>query len=250
MRPDARRTKRTRTKEFDKAESAPMQSVKPEKDQSRSRRTRRQSAPGLLGAWVLNPYLAFLLLAGVGMATLRIDYELRLSLLWLLLLGLVLLYADTGRFKADYSLLNLARGALLGTVVALPFFLFAKDFFHATASRLYRVEDLQVLVERAVFLVPLLEEGFFRGVVQRERGLRDGALLFGLMQVLYFISELGEFPLVIAAVFIGMTLLGLLYGYMGKRYGLTASIGCHVAVNLVLLVFPSLVQAIGALLAF
>ncbi len=250
MRPDARRTKRTRTKKFDTAESALAQSVKPGRDRSKARRPRRQSAPGLLGAWILNPYLAFLLLTGVGMATLRIDYELRLALLWLLLLGLVLLYAETGKFKADYRLLNLARGALLGTVVALPFFLFAKDFFYATALRLYRVDDLQVLVERAVFLVPLLEEGFFRGVVQRERGLREGALLFGLMQVLYFIGEFSEFPLVIASMCVGMTLLGLLYGYMYERYGLTASVGCHVAVNLVLLVFPSLAQAIGALLAF
>jgi membrane protease YdiL (CAAX protease family) len=250
MRPDARRTKRTRTKKYDKAESALAQSVKAGKGRSKSGRARRRSAPGLLGAWILNPYLSFLLLIGVGMATLRVDYELRLALLWLVLLALVLLYAETGRLKADYSLLNLARGALLGTVVALPFFLFAKDFFYATASRLYRVENLQVLVERAVFLVPLLEESFFRGLVQRERGLRDGALLFGLMQVLYFFPEVSAFPLVIASMFVGMTLLGLLYGYMHQRYGLTASIGCHVAVNSVLLVFPSLLKAIGALLAF
>lgn len=245
MCPDARRTK-----EFDKAQSAPARSVKQGKGRSKSRRARRRPAPGLLGAWILNPYLAFLLLTGVGMATLRVDDELRLALLWLVLLALVLLYADTGRLKADYSLLNLARGALLGMVVALPFFLFAKDFFYATASRWYMVEDLQVLVERAVFLVPLLEEGFFRGVVQRERGLRDGALLFGLMQVLYFIPGLSTFPSVIGSLFVGMTLLGLLYGYMYERYGLTASIGCHVAVNAVLLVFPTLAKAIGALLAF
>jgi len=107
-----------------------------------------------------------------------------------------------------------------------------------------------VLLERIVFLVPVLEEVFFRGIVQRERGLRDGVLLFGLMQVLYFISVANVFPVVISAVIAGMVLLGLLYGYMYQRYGLTSSVGCHVTVNLVLLVFPVAVDAIGALLDF
>jgi membrane protease YdiL (CAAX protease family) len=200
--------------------------------------------------WVLNPYLAFLLLVGVALASLRLTHQLRLTLLWLVMLVLVLLYAEAGRIRAEYSLLNLARGALVGTIVALPFFLFARDFFHATAGWLYGVQDLQVLLERAVFLVPLLEEGFFRGVVQRERGLRDGALLFGLMQVLYFVSAANVFPVVIAAVALGMVVLGLLCGYMYQRHGLMGSIGCHVAVNLVLLVLPSVLSSISNLLAF
>jgi membrane protease YdiL (CAAX protease family) len=75
-------------------------------------------------------------------------------------------------------------------------------------------------------------------------------LLFGLMQVLYFISVANVFPVVISAVIAGMVLLGVLYGYMYQRYGLTSSVACHVTVNLVLLVFPVAVDAIGALLDF
>jgi membrane protease YdiL (CAAX protease family) len=199
---------------------------------------------------MVNPYLAFLLLVGVGMATLRLDHGLRLALLWLVMLFLVLLYAESGRLEAHYSLLNLARGSLVGLIVSLPFFLFAQDFFYATAVRLYGVDDLQVLLERTVFLVPVLEEVFFRGMVQHEKGLRDGALLYGLMQVLYFVSVANVFPVVISVVVAGMILLGLLYGYMYQHYGLTSSIGCHVAVNMVLLVLPAAVDAISALLAF
>jgi membrane protease YdiL (CAAX protease family) len=204
----------------------------------------------LLGGWVLNPYLAFLLFLGVGVATFRLEHHLRLTLLWLMLLVIVLLYAESGRLKASYSLLNLSRGALVGIIVALPFYLFANDFFYATASRLYGVDDWQVLLERAVFLVPILEESFFRGVVQRERGLLDGALLFGLAQGLYFVTGAYELPAVIAGVVLGMGLLGLLLGYLYKRYGLTASIACHVAVNLVLFVLPVLVEKLSEILAF
>jgi len=245
MSPDARRT---RSKKYEEAKSAPVQSLKTRR--GKGKRRQQPTTRSRLGDWVLNPYLAFFLLVGVGMATLRLDHQLRLALLWLVLLILVLLYGESGRLTANYSLLNLARGALVGLVVSLPFFLFAQDFFYATAVRLYGVEDLQVLLERIVFLVPVLEEVFFRGIVQRERGLRDGVLLFGLMQVLYFISVANVFPVVISAVIAGMVLLGLLYGYMYQRYGLTSSVGCHVTVNLVLLVFPVAVDAIGALLDF
>jgi membrane protease YdiL (CAAX protease family) len=194
---------------------------------------------------VLNPRLGFLLLLGVGVATFRLAHPLRLSLLWLVLLVLVLLYAQGGRLKSNYSLLNLGRGALVGIIVALPFYLFAKDFLYATASWLYGVTDLQVLLERAVFLVPILEGTFFRGIVQRDQGLVEGALLFGLAQALYFVSAVKVYPVVIVAVMVAMALAGLLYGYLYQRYGLTASISCHVAVNLVLFVMPALVTQLS-----
>lgn len=248
MCPDARRTKRRQPKRYEKAESLPKRP--PSRRKGTSKRKKPPTVRTLLGGWVLNPYLAFLLFLGVGVATFRLEHHLRLTLLWLMLLGIVLLYAESGRLKASYSLLNLSRGALVGIIVALPFYLFANDFFYATASQLYGVDDWQVLLERAVFLVPILEESFFRGVVQRERRLLDGALLFGLAQGLYFVAGVFEFPAVIAGVVLGMGLLGLLLGYLYQRYGLTASIACHVAVNLVLFVLPVLVDKVSELLAF
>ncbi len=246
MRPDARRTRRPQTRKYETANSAPIKSTAQREVKAKSQKP--VAARTLLGGWALSPYLAFLLLAGIGLATFRVEHHLRLTVLWLVLLGLVLLYAEGGRLRGDYSLLNLMRGALVGMVVALPLYLFAKDFFYATASQLYGVTNLQVLLERAVFLVPILEESFFRGIVQRERGLLDGALLFGLAQALYFLSVVDAFPLVIAAVVLGSVLLGLLYGYLYQRYGLTASIACHVAVNLVLFELPALVDWANKLL--
>ena len=199
--------------------------------------------------WALNPHLGFLLLVGVGIASIRLSHPLRLTLLWAVLLVLILLYAESGRLKSNYSVLNVGRGVLVGIVVALPFYLFVRDFFHATAAWLYSVEDLQVLLERAVFIVPLLEESYFRGVVQRERGLVEGAVLFGLAQAVYFVSAVGVFPAVIAVVVLVMFLAGLLYGYLYKRYGLAASIAGHTTVNLVLFVLPVVVSKIAQWLA-
>ena len=58
-----------------------------------------------------------------------------------------------------------------------------------------------------------------------------------------FDTPLAESSIVGAAV--GMALAGLLYGYLYQRYGLTASISCHVAVNLVLFVMPALVTQLS-----
>jgi membrane protease YdiL (CAAX protease family) len=203
-----------------------------------------------LGGWVVKPYLAFFLLLGVGVATLRLEHQLRLTVLWLLLLGIVLLYAETGRLKAGYSLLNVGRGALLGLIVALPLYLFVQDFFLGTAEWLYGVNNWQVLLERAAILVPILEGAFFRGIVQRERSLLDGALLFALAQGLYVAHAASQFPAVVISVVLGMGLLGMLYGYLNERYGLTASIACHAAVNMVLFVWPALADRVNELLSF
>jgi membrane protease YdiL (CAAX protease family) len=247
MSPDARRTKRPRNKEYETAEAVPASP--PARQEAKSRPRRPASFRPLSSDWALNPRLGFLLMVGVGLASIRLDHPLRLTLLWLVLLTLVLLYAQTGRLKANYSLLNLGRGALIGALVALPFYLFAKDFFYATASWLYGIKDLQVLLERAVFIVPLLEECYFRGIVQRERGLAEGAVLFGLAQALYFVSAVDVYFAVIAAVLVGMALAGLLYGYLYKRYGLTASIAGHVALNFVLFVLPALTTQFARWLA-
>ncbi|MGC8787450.1 MAG: CPBP family glutamic-type intramembrane protease [Anaerolineae bacterium] len=245
MPPDARRTRRPRTKRYEAAENLSAPTIRQE---TAGRASQSGHSRTLVGSWVLNPRLAFVLLFGVGIATFRLKHDVRLTLIWLVLLAMVLLYAESGRLKSDYSLRNVARGAVVGVIVALPFSLFQRDFFYATAAHLYSVGDLQVLVERAVFLVPILEGCFFRGMVQREKGLLEGALLFGLAQGVYFITAVNVYPSVIAAVVLGLTLLGLLYGYLYQRYGLTASISCHVAVNSVLFVLPVALDKLSAFL--
>jgi membrane protease YdiL (CAAX protease family) len=169
-------------------------------------------------------------------------------MMWLVELFLVLFYAQSGKLQSNYSLLNLARGLLVGAVVSLPLYVSAPNFFHATASWLYGVKDLQVLLERAVFIVPLLEGLYFRGAVQRERGLLTGAVLYGLAQGLIVMSAGNAYALVVVALVLGMIVAGLLYGYLYQRYGLTTSIAGHVAVSFVLFVLPALTNQIAPLL--
>lgn len=196
-----------------------------------------------------DPYFAFLLFVGIGLGTWRVELPLRLTTLWLALLGLVMVYAEERPLEARYSLLNLGRGALVGLIASAPLLFLSREFLNTTAARLYGTSDILLLFQRLVLLAAPIEELYFRGFVQRERGVFNGALLYALASAIYFLPGRLSFWSVIAVVSLGMGFLGLVYGYIYQRYGLSASIACHMVVNFVLMVIPSLLKQIAAMLA-
>ncbi len=186
----------------------------------------------------LNPYLTFLVYAVVGLGTLRIEVEARLLILWLLWLGVGLIYADEKAIAMQYGLVNLGRGAVVGLVISLPLLLLAGDALKNTSARLFPLASEAVLFQSLVLLAAPIEGLYFRGFLQRERGLVIAALLYGLGQGVLFLPGLSSFPAVLVAVVVAAALLGFVYGYVCQRYGLSASISCHATVNLVLLFLP------------
>jgi membrane protease YdiL (CAAX protease family) len=185
-----------------------------------------------------DPYLAFLVFAVVGLATLRIGLEARLLILWLVLLGISLVYAEGEAVALQYGLVNLGRGAIVGLVISLPLLLLANDALKTTTARLFPWASQPALLQNLVLLAVPIEGLYFRGFLQREHGLVVAALLYGLGQGILFLPGLGGFPAVLVAVMVAMALLGFIYGYVCQLYGLSASMSCHAMVNLVLLFLP------------
>ncbi len=185
-----------------------------------------------------DPYLTFLIFAFVGLGTLRIGVEARLLILWLVLLGICLIYAEEKAIDMQYGLVNLGRGAVVGLVISLPLLLLANDALKTTSARLFPLASQAALFQNLVLLAAPIEGLYFRGFLQRERGLGIAALLYGLGQGILFLPGLSGFPAVLIAVVVAMALLGFIYGYVCQRYGLSASISCHAMVNLVLLFLP------------
>jgi membrane protease YdiL (CAAX protease family) len=185
-----------------------------------------------------NPYLTFLVFTVVGVGTLRIGMEARLLILWLVLLGFCLIYAERNYVVMQYGLLNLGRGAAVGLVISLPLLLWAKDALKTTSVRLFPVASQAALFQNLVLLAAPIEGLYFRGFLQRERGLVVAALLYGLGEGVLFLPGLTGFPVVLVTVVVAAALLGFVYGYVCQRYGLSASISCHATVNLVLLFLP------------
>jgi membrane protease YdiL (CAAX protease family) len=185
-----------------------------------------------------DPYWTFLIFAVIGLGTLGVGMETRLLILWLVLLGIGLIYAERQAIAVQYGLLNLGRGAALGLAISLPLLLLARDALQTTSTRLFPLTSQAALFQSVVLLAAPVEELYFRGFVQRERGLVVAALLYGLGEGVLFLPGLGGFPVVLVAVIGTMALLGFVYGYVCQRYGLSASISCHATVNLVLLFLP------------
>jgi len=190
----------------------------------------------------VDPYLAFLVFAGLGLGTWAIDPELRLTILWIALGIAVLFYAEDERLELDYSLPNLGRGALLGLILSLPLLIFLKDPLHAMALQLFATNDVLALFHRLIFIAAPIEEVFFRGYLQQERGLLPGIGAYALAGLIYWLPSTPLLALLIITA--AMAVLGGIYGYVRRRYGLTASIGCSMVVYFVLMVCPGLIDAI------
>lgn len=187
----------------------------------------------------LNPYLTFLVFTVVGLGTLRIGMEARLLILWLVLLGFCLLYAERNSLLVEYGLLNLGRGAAVGLVISLPLLLLAREALKTTSDRLFPLSSQASLFQSLVLLAAPIEGLYFRGFLQRERGLVSAALLYGLGEGILLLPGVAGFPVVFAIVVAATALLGFIYGYVCQRYGLSASMSCQATVNLILLFLPS-----------
>ncbi|MFQ6014441.1 MAG: type II CAAX prenyl endopeptidase Rce1 family protein [Anaerolineae bacterium] len=212
-----------------------------------ARRRKRRRKGGEIS--LVDPYFSFLFFVAVGAGSWRFPLPVRMTLLWVVLLVVVLLYSGRKALVARYSLLNLSRGVIAGLIISLPFLAFAQDFLLATGFRLFATSEPLLLFQRLVFIAAPLEEAYFRGFLQREKGLAQAALLNCLAGFVYFSPHTQEFLAVLAVVALGMGLLATIYGYAYERYGLTASVACHGTVNFIFFVIPPLLHQVMAILA-
>jgi membrane protease YdiL (CAAX protease family) len=201
--------------------------------------TKRRRRPGKRTTDLqLDPYLAYLVFVAVGVGTYRLGQDGRLTLLWVVLLGASLIYADHRPIELGYGRVRVGQGVALGVLFSVPLVALAMDPLRATAARLYPLGRGTTVFQGLVLVAAPVEEAFFRGVLQQERGLWAAMGLYGLAGVIFFLPIMGNFPVVLVAVTVGMAVLGVVYGYVALRYGLVASMACHATVNLVLFVLP------------
>lgn len=198
------------------------------------------------GASGREPYLLFLVFAGVGLGIVLLDQPTRLALLWVTLVALSLFYRSAHRVEIIFSLPSLARGALLGLVISVPLLAFLSAQLRQFTEDLYATQDIGLLFYQICFVSAPVEEYFFRGVVQGQRGSSVGTALYAATALVYFLPH---DPLAAVLALVAMGLLGMLYGYVRDRHGLAAAIACHVVVGFVLQVVPSLLAAFRAMLS-
>jgi membrane protease YdiL (CAAX protease family) len=209
-----------------------MMSPRRKSKSSRSKSSRRD----------FDPYFAYLIFVGVGLGSLQVNPEVRLTLLWSSLLALSLIYAARKPVATQYSLANLGRGAIVGLIISLPFLLVTRGVLNDISIRLFPMPSQAALFQALTFVSAPVEELYFRGILQRERGLLSASVLYGLAGAVFFLPIFRSFALILLPVIFSMGLLGFVYGYVCKQYGLGASIACHAVVNFVLLFLPPVLE--------
>jgi membrane protease YdiL (CAAX protease family) len=209
--------------------------VSPRRKSKKSRRSKSSRRD-------FDPYFAYLIFVGVGLGSLQVNAEIRLTLLWSTLLALSLIYAGRKPVATQYSLANLGRGAIVGLIISVPFLLAARGVLNDISIRLFPMPSQAALFQALIFVSASVEELYFRGVLQRERGLLNGAVLYGLAGAVFFLPVFRGLALILLAVVLSMGLLGFVYGYVCNQYGLGASIACHAVVNFFLLFLPPVLE--------
>lgn len=142
-----------------------------------------------------------------------------------------------GQEKPD----NLIWGVLFGIVAGTPLYLFGGQTLSTTSQVLFRDQTAGTLLAYLLFVMPLGETLFFRGVLQQYRGpLVVGGLATIWSALLFFplIGSLREFWAV--TVFIGTTLaiVNVVYSWVRERNGLAAAWLCQIIVNMILIYLP------------
>jgi membrane protease YdiL (CAAX protease family) len=183
--------------------------------------TRGRTGSGQKATWLtFDPFFAFLVFVGVGLATLAMRSSPRLVTLWTTLLILWLIYRENKSLKIKYQFREIGRGALIGLAISAPLVVLTVSTLVMAIPRLFvsvpqaspgGVPSAVVFVS-LVLLAPLAEELFFRDLLQRERGLWLGAGF---------------------------------YAFFYERLGFVTTLACHVTINLVLLFVPAILGHLG-----
>ncbi len=195
---------------------------------------------------IYEPYFLFLIFVGIGLGTILIEQKVRLAALWSTMILLSVLYRGRLNVDMDFAPASVSRGALLGLVISMPILAFLISQLRVFTERLYATNDVVMLFYPVCFVAAPAEEYFFRGIIQSRYGSSVSTTLYAGTALLYFLPHA---PLPVSfIVFVAMGTLGIVYGFVRERHGLSAAIACHVVVGLVLQVIPSLTEALRVLL--
>lgn len=166
-------------------------------------------------------------------------FDLRYTLVWGLLAGfsvLSWLLGNGPRITHDYPE-NLAWGIIFALILVVPLLGFGGTTFSEAAGLMLQNMTNGSALAFLVFVMPLSETLFFRGVLQLSRPFWQVALFCTLFQLILFfpLIDRGPYPLII-----GITLLmaNIMYSYVRQRNGLAAAWLCQITVNIALIFFP------------
>lgn len=193
--------------------------------------TRTDPLFGLLLAGAVSIGLAPLVGSGAA--------DMRYTVVWgiLALFGVLAWLLGGGpRVEQDYPD-NLAWGIAFGLLLAVPLLAFGNTTLVEVANLLFRDMTTGTLLAYLVFVMPLAETLFLRGLLQEGRTFWAVALIATAWQVVLFFPSMNvqAFPIIVGVI---LLMANLMYGYVRLRNGLAAAWFCQITVNLLLFFLP------------
>jgi membrane protease YdiL (CAAX protease family) len=139
---------------------------------------------------------------------------------------------------------NLLWGVGFAVIISVPFLLFFFGTFANASKLVFPNMSPGELLAYLVFVMPLAETLFFRGMMQHNLEFwMTGLLSSGWSILLLFPVMWGDIvqaPAVALFLAIALLTMNMLYSYVRERNGLAAAWLCQIATNFILLFIPYL----------
>ena len=190
-----------------------------------------------------NDPLFGLLLAGaisIGLMPLGTsDADLRYTIVWGLLATFGVLAWLMGNFPriGEEKPEDLAWGLAFGLILGIPVLAFGSGALDDISTRMFPELKPGTVLALLVFVMPLGETLFFRGILQDMRSFWEVAIIATIWNLVLFfpLINAGPYPLIMGVILI---MVNVLYGYVRTRNGLAAAWLAQITANIVLLFFP------------
>ena len=197
-----------------------------------------------------DPFFGFLLAIAlsVGLIPLLPNFaDLRYTLAWGVLAGISVLswlLGNTERIGQERPE-NIAWGIIYGLMLGIPFLLFLRQsILVPAAQQIFPQMSAGSLLAYLVFVMPIAETLFFRGLLQNQLVFWVIGLVAGLWNMMLFFpvmwTSVLQFPAVALVIAIILLTMNMIYVYVRQRNGLAAAWVCQIIANFIILYIPSL----------
>ena len=197
-----------------------------------------------------DPFFGFLIAIALSVGLtplLPANADLRYTLAWGALAGVSVLswlLGSSERIDQEKPE-NIAWGVMLGVLLGVPFLVFLRDPILVPASRqMFPMMSAGTLLAYLIFVMPISETLFFRGLLQNQLDFWMVGLLATLWNIVLFFpvmwNSVVEFPAVAVVIIITLLMMNMIYVYVRERNGLAAAWICQIVANLIMLFIPFL----------
>lgn len=135
---------------------------------------------------------------------------------------------------------NLMWGMIFGLLIGVPVMLFGSELLGAAARRLFVNMTPGEVLAYLIFVMPIAETLFFRGILHGSRPFWMVALMSAFWSFILYLPllDIGRAPLVALVICLMLVLLNIMYGYVRERNGLAAAWLCQIVANVVVIFLP------------